>query len=183
MNALKRFFSTMRSSARTSSADLERGPELMSLAARGERLHALGTVLRRHHVEIGRPSPQYVLGEGGFDPDHGSAGLAHGARETIDVGHDLFRHRAERVRNAGQHERVLHIDHDQRGFGRVEIVMDVLAATALDDAREDRLRDGQRVHRRLPLVRMERDYPGGAGTGQPCRFPAKASAMKAWASA
>src|SRR5205823_2772219 len=67
-------------------AYLERGPELMSLVARGERLHALGTMLRRYHVEIGRPSPQCILSEGGFDPDHGSPGLTHGARETIEMG-------------------------------------------------------------------------------------------------
>ena len=52
MKALKRFFSTIRSSGRTSSVR----PQLVALAVGGERGDALGALLRRHHLEIGRPA-------------------------------------------------------------------------------------------------------------------------------
>ena len=51
--------------------------------------------------------------------------------------------------DARQHERVLHVDHDQRGARRIEIVMDVLAAAPRNHAIDDRLRNGDLVHRRL----------------------------------
>ena len=121
----------------------------MSFAIGRERFDAFGALLRRHHLEIGRPVLPRIVLEGGFDPDHRSAGLAHCLSETVDVGHDLFRHRTERVRNARQHEGVLHVDDDQGGLGRIEILVDMLAAAAFDDAVDDRLRDGQRMHRSL----------------------------------
>src|SRR5262249_11338762 len=128
---------------------VESGPELMSFAVGRERFDALGALLRRHHLEIGRPALQRIVLEGGLDPDHRSAGLAHRLSETVDVGHDLFRHWTERVRNARQHEGVLHVDNDQGGLGWIEIFVDMLAAAALDDAIDDRLRDGQPMHRSL----------------------------------
>src|SRR5215470_17212595 len=79
MKALKRFFSTMRSAARTSRLSQSWCPLLPAVSA----------VLRADHVEIDRPALQRVFREGGFDPHHAAAGLAHRLREAIDVGHDL----------------------------------------------------------------------------------------------
>ena len=71
-------------------------------------------------------------------------------RQPVDVRNDLLRHQARRVRDARQHEGVLHIHDDQCGFRGVEILMDMLAAVSLDDTVHDRLRDSQFVHRNPP---------------------------------
>ena len=56
------------------------------------------------------------------------------------------------MRHARQHEGVLHVDHDQRGARRIEIVMDVLAAAPRNHAIDDRLRNGDLVHQRLLVI-------------------------------
>ena len=48
--------------------------------------------------------------------------------------------------DARQHEGVLHVDHDQGGLRRIEVVVHMLAATALDDAVDDGSWDGKSVH-------------------------------------
>ncbi len=49
--------------------------------------------------------------------------------------------------DTGQHEGVLHVDHDQGGLLGIEIVVDVLAPAPLDDALDDGFGNGKRVHR------------------------------------
>ena len=56
------------------------------------------------------------------------------------------------MRHAGQHEGILHVDHDQRGARRIEIVVDMLAAAPRDHAIDDRLRNGDLVHQRLLVI-------------------------------
>jgi hypothetical protein len=48
--------------------------------------------------------------------------------------------------NARQHEGVLHVDHDQRGLRRIEIVVGMLPAAALGDAVDDGFGNCEGVH-------------------------------------
>ena len=45
------------------------------------------------------------------------------------------------MRHTGHHEGVLHVDHDQRGLGRIEVGVDMLAAVPGHHAIDNRLRD------------------------------------------
>jgi hypothetical protein len=145
MKALKRFFSTMH----VVRMHVQSGPKLVALPVSGERGDALGALLRLHHLEIGGPVLQRVIFEGGLDPEHRAPGLAHNPGEPIDVGHDIFRHRAKRVGDPWQHEGVLHVDHDERGLGRIEGVINMLPTAPRHDTIDDRLRDGQLMHHGL----------------------------------
>jgi hypothetical protein len=49
--------------------------------------------------------------------------------------------------DAGQHERVLHVDDDQRGSRGIEVSENVLCAALLDDPVCDPLRNVNVVHR------------------------------------
>jgi len=67
-------------------------------------------------------------------------------RQTIDVGHDLLRHRAERVRDALQHEGILHVDDDKRCLARIEVFEDVLPAATGNNTVDHRFRNGYFAH-------------------------------------
>ena len=67
------------------------------------------------------------------------------------------------MRDARQHEGVLHVDHDQRGPRRIEIVVDVLAAAPRNHAIDDRLRNGDLVHQGLLLITGGDSSAAGSG--------------------
>ena len=69
-------------------------------------------------------------------PNDRAAGRSQRSGEAIDVRHDLRRHLDLGEGDTRQHEAVLHIDDDQRGTRRVEIVENMFLAAARDDAVE-----------------------------------------------
>ena len=121
----------------------------MPLAVRRQCTNAFLRLLRGHHLEIGRPVSKRIGRECRLDPHHRPSRRTHRRRQSVDVGHDLFRHRTERMGNARQHECILHIDDDQRGRARVDGVKDVLAPSPRNNPVSDRLRYGHLVHANL----------------------------------
>src|SRR3954464_13344960 len=118
----------------------------MAFAAFGERgVATLGTLRAGHVVQHG-PTDERLIAEGRLYPDHRRAGLTHRLRETVHVRDDALRVRAIGVRHARHHESVLHVDHEQGGLTRIEVVVHVLLAAMPDDAIDDRLRDVDLVH-------------------------------------
>ncbi len=128
MNALKRYLRTISSSGRTSSSGQSSWPLVPSLIAAIRRCAARG---RQHGLRVA-PFVGGAFVEGVLDPEHTAAHAAHHRREPVHVGHDVARHRTDRMPDRIVHECVLQIDHDQRRASRIEIGVRMCHATTCD---------------------------------------------------
>jgi hypothetical protein len=95
------------------------------------------TVVRSREPVVGGPVDGYFVGVGGDDPHHRSAGGSSCGSEPVDVRDDLRSGLDLDERHSRQHERVLHVDDDQRSGRRVQIGEDALGSAPLDDPVDD----------------------------------------------
>ena len=179
-NALKRFFTICASSGLASSSAQSACPSWASIHG---GVAAVAALRRVQPVVKHAPALARVVG-GVLDPHHVAAELAHGGGKAVDRGHDRARLRHLAL-EARLHEVVLHVDHDERGLGRLDHVEGMRPPGARGDAVHEVGGDRQFVHGSL-LRGPQQCSNFYAGDARAClgawlRFGASATLTIYWA--
>ena len=89
---------------------------------------------------------------GVLDPEHAASGGADGGGETVHLGNDIARRRADGVADGVVHEGVLQIDHHQGSLTGVEVGVRMLDPIAAQHALGHRRWNVQSVHRSISII-------------------------------
>ena len=127
--------------------------------------------LRIHHAEPFGPRDRALFVHGLLDPEHLAAGAPHRGGEPVDRRHDLGRVRYVRGGDFLDAEAVLHVDDDQRGLARVEILMDMQPAAPQPRLFDGPVGDLDLMHGAPPQVPVPTNSTDSRGAGaapRPC---------------